>query len=104
MSQAENILQQTLDFITSTFVGDVENVSEYLTKAIESNKESLEQLLEARTQNLISKLEFEFELQRELMVFKTQLLTTSLMTKATINKICDVAFKQIVKLVVNPIA
>lgn len=103
MSQAENILQQTIDIITTTFADDVDNVSEYVVQAIESNKKSLEQLIDAKSQGQLSEGEFKAELDREKLVFKTQLLTISVMEKAMVNKICNLAFKQITKLI-NPVA
>jgi len=96
------IIQGTITSVQNVLVDDVGDVSEFMRQALEANKASIEELLVAKKNNEITQSDFEYELERERLVFESELLAAQVMTKAMVAKISDIAFGQLAKLV-NPL-
>lgn len=72
---------------------DIDEVPEYLGEIIESEKESLAELADARFTNQISDDELMNEIEREKKVIEVEMLTIQIMTKAMAQKAINAAMK-----------
>lgn len=99
----DQLLKDTADFLCSEFSPNAADVAEDIHKALSASKESIAELVAARTNGKISEDDFAYELQREAKVFETELLTLQVIAKATVVKMCDAAIRFILKSV-NPIS
>ncbi|AOT08305.1 hypothetical protein [Pseudoalteromonas luteoviolacea] len=93
----DELIRDTGDFLCREFSADVEDVAEGVHKALGASKESIAQLITARANGELTEDEFNAELQRESLVFETELLTLKVIAKATITKICQAAISYILK-------
>ncbi|KZN61974.1 hypothetical protein N473_20745 [Pseudoalteromonas luteoviolacea CPMOR-1] len=99
----DQLLKDTGDFLCSEFSTHAIGVAEGIHEALTASKESISELVIARTNGVISEDDFAYELQREAKVFEAELLTLQVIAKATVVKMCDAAIRFILKSV-NPIS
>lgn len=82
---------------------NIGDIKEYADKILENEKESLEELGQARVSGEIDDETFERELEREKKVVEAELLTIKIMTKALAQKAVNAAidvFAKAVKLAI----
>lgn len=89
--QIEAVLKEMSSAMKDAVEGDVGDIRSYAEQILQNEKESLQELAEARVSGEISGSDFDAEIEREKKVVETELLAIEIMTAAATQKAVNAA-------------
>lgn len=87
------VLEEMAEAVNKAVEDDLGDISEYGTRILENEKESLQSLAQARLSGQIDDQVFLKEIEREKKVVRAELLTIEIMSKACAQKALNAAFR-----------
>lgn len=96
IGQMASAMEQSVGQDISVGAGQI---ASFAAQALSKQKESLAELAQARLENELDQDEFEEELQREMLIVETEMLTADVMAKAAVQKAIQAAITVLSKAV-----
>ena len=99
----ESVLKEMGAAMKSSVKDDVGDIKDYANEILQNEKDSLKELAVARLTNQISEKVFNSEIEREKKVVEAELMTITIMTKASAQKAVNAAIDVFVGAVMKAI-